>query len=280
MGHDPAYKQLLTLINARGQQWLRNRIELFPMLPAPDHPHLTGLAEIAVAAHICSGLRGTPAPLQTFIRSRFTPDFVGCFLDAFQHGSHPGDGRGTPLFRLLPHDERAQIRLPQMASLAERLALSDGSDPRLLAEAEAFLRAPVPAERLTERDVDTYACVLMLCYRFGAERPRFADARTYGDAFANCLRFAEWAERKGRLMPLAQMCYCLCLIDPDHDVAPMLGDIIASQRPDGSFPDRIGFGTADQGEAALRPTLATLVALHMAVHRRWQHPRPSVPLAA
>ena len=280
MSHDPAYKQLLTLINARSQQWLRTQIELLPLLPAPDHPHAKALAEIAIAAHICSGLRGTPAPLQAFIRSRFTPEFVGRFLCGFRHGSMGDDGRGAALFRLLPHDELAQIRLPKTAPLVERLALSGLSDPRLLAEVEAVLRAPIPDERLTEGHIDAHARLLTLCYRFGAERPRFADARTYGDAFANCLRFADWAKRKGRLMPLAQMCYCLCLIDPDHDVAPLLGDIIASQRPDGSFPERIGFGTTDQGEAALWPTLATLVALHMAVHRRWHNPRPSVPMAA
>ncbi|WP_207100619.1 hypothetical protein [Paracoccus shandongensis] len=276
MPHDLAYKQLLTLINARSQQWLRNRIELWPLLSAPGDPHLADLAEITVAAHICSGLRGSPAPLQTFIRSRFTPEFTRDFLDS-QPGR--GSGSGAAFLRLLPQAELARVHLPE-ASLIERLALSGPSDAGLLAEAEAALRSPIPDERLAEEDIDHYAHLLMLCYRFGAERARFANARTYGDAFANCLRFAAWAERKGRLTPLAQMCYCLCLIDPDHDVAPLLADLIASQRPDGSFPARIGFGTADQDQTAMRPTLAALVALHMAVHRRWHHPRPSLPMAA
>lgn len=279
MPHDLAYKQLLTLINARSQQWLRQRIELWPLLTAPDDPHLADLAEITVAAHICSGLRGTPAPLQTFVRSRFTPEFTRDFIDSLPARSRTGNRSGLGLLRLLPQADTARITLSDMP-LAERLALSGPSDAGLLAEAEAVLRSPIPEERLTEQDIDAHAHLLSLCYRFGAERPRFANARTYGDAFANCLRFADWAVRKGKLTSLAQMCYCLCLIDPDHDVAPLLADLIASQRPDGSFPARIGFGTADQDGAALRPTLAALVALHMAVHRRWHNPRPSLPLAA
>lgn len=278
MSRDPAYKQLLTLISARSQQWLRNQIELLPLLSTADDPHLSDLADIAVAAHICTGLRGSPAPLQTFIRSRFTPDFTRDFIASLQDRP-PAERSGTALLGLLPQAGTGQVSLPGM-SLAERLALSSPGDAGLFAEAEAVLRRPIPEERLTEEEIGGYADVLMLCYRFGAERPRFADARTYGDAFATCLRLADWAGQKGKLTPLAQMCYCLCLIDPDHDVAPLLADLIASQRPDGSFPARIGFGTADQDRAALRPTLAALAALHMAVHRRWHHPRPSLPLAA
>ncbi|MTD98806.1 hypothetical protein GIY56_00725 [Paracoccus sp. YIM 132242] len=270
---------MLTLINARSQQWLRHQIELLPPLSAPGDPHLAAVAEIAVAAHICTGLRGSPAPLQTFVGSRFTPEFTRNFIDGLQCRSGMGQRSGAALLGFLPQADVARISLADM-SLTERLALSGPSDPGLLAEAEVVLRSPIPEERLTEQDIDGYAHVLMLCYRFGAERPRFANTWTYGDAFANCLRFAAWAERKGKLMSLAQMCYCLCLIDPDHDVAPLLGDLIASQRPDGSFPARIGFGTADQDQSALRPTLAALVALHMAVYRRWHNPRPSLPMAA
>lgn len=279
MSRDPAYKQLLTLINARSQQWLRNQIELLPLLSEPADPHLPDLADIAVAAHICTGLRGSPAPLQTFIRSRVTPDFTRDFIASLRERSQTDFRSGAALLCLSPQAGTMRISLPAM-SPSERLALSSDPNTALFAEAEAALRSPIPEERLTEQDIDGYAHVLMLCYRFGAERPRFADVRTYGEAFATCLRLADWAARKGLLMPLAQMCYCLCLIDPDHDVAPLLADVIASQRPDGSFPARIGFGTADQDRAALRPTLAALVALHMAVHRRWHNPRPSLPLAA
>lgn len=279
MPQNPAYNQLLTLINARSQQWLRHRIELWPLLTSPDDSHLADLAGVAVAAHICTGLRGSPAPLQTFIKSRFTPEFTRTFIHSLALQSSEGPRPGSALLGILPQADIAAADLAGLSPI-ERLALSGLTDGALMTWAEAILRRPVPEERLTEQVINSFAHVLTLSYRFGAERPRFASARTYGDAFANCLRFAAWAERKGNLISLAQMCYCLCLIDPDHDVAPLLADLISSQRPDGSFPARIGFGTADQGQAALRPTLAALVALHMAVHRRWHNPRPSLPLAA
>lgn len=279
MPQDFAYKQLLTLIAARAQQWLRNRIDLLPQEEIPD-AQIDDLAEIALAARICTSLRGSDAPLQVFLRSRFGASFTDLFLNRFQN-IKPGHGhRGVAFLCCLPPGHRDPIAASGHLSLPARLALSDGSDARLRSEAEAMLRRPVPDERLDDQVVETFVSVLALCYRFGAERPRFASPRTYGDAFANCLRFADWAQRNRRLLPLVQAIHGLCLIDPDHDVTPMLADVIASQRPDGSFPARIGFGTADQDDAALRPTLGALVALHMAIHSRWHAPRPTVPMAA
>lgn len=286
MSDNPAYKQLLTLIGARSQQWLRNRIELLPQAPQPDPQPLDELAQIAIAAHICTGLRGSTAPLETFLQGRFTSDFLAVFATCFHQAQPTGNWRGVALLRIFPPDgPPCADPLPSLSSssslsLPDRLALSDRFDAAVMAEAEALLRTPVPEERLTEQVIDTYARVLALCYRFGAERPRFANVRAYGDAFANCLRFADWAQRKRRLIPLAQMCFCLCLIDPDHDVTSMLADVMSSQRPDGSFPASIGFGTADQGEQALAPTLAALVAVQMAVHRRWRRSQPILTLAA
>lgn len=280
MPQDIAYKQLLTLIAARSQQWLRQRIELLPQDALSD-TQISDLAEIAVAAHICTGLRGSEAPLQTFISSRFTPQFTDLFLARFQSCKTDHGFRGTALLRCLPPalwcDRISDL---DRLDLSDRLALTDMPHAGLMAEVEAVLCRPVPEERLDDRVVESHAQLLALCYRFGAERPHFASPRTYGDAFANCLRFADWAQRKGRLLPLVQAIYGLCLIDPDHDVSPLLADVIASQRPDGSFPARIGFGTADQDGAALRPTLAAVVALHMAIHRRWRAPRPNLPMAA
>lgn len=260
MSDSPAYTQLLTLIAARSQNWLRQQIDLLDPDSDPQDPVRGLMAEIALTAQVCGGFRGTEAPLQAFLRRRlgsgaglqFSPEWA---LAGWTSGLEPG-------------------------SLPDRLARSGPSDPALLAEAEALLRRPIPDESLTDQAVETYARVLALCYRFGAERPRFARTRTYGDAFANCLRFADWAERRGRLMPLAQMVFCLCLIDPDHDAGAMLADVISSQRPDGSFPLRIGFGTAEGTAAALRPTLAVLLALHAAIYRRWSNPRPGLPMAA
>lgn len=279
MSQNPAYKQLLTLIVARSQQWLRTRLDRMPAAPRTGDPAVAELAEIAVAANICSGLRGTEVPLETFLRSRFTPAFIAELVLDFQDHPSTGGYPGAALFRFLPPPEVMLIDSRGRA-LPDRLALSDPASRELLDEAELFLCRSVPDECLTEDIVDGYARVLALCYRFGAERPRFASARTYGEAFATCLRLADWAQRKGRLRPLAQMCLCLCLIDPDHDASPMLADIIASQRPDGSFPARLGFGTADQDSTALRPTLATLVTLHLAVYGRGRSPGPTLPIAA
>ena len=262
MFHDPPYRQLLTLIAARSQQWLRNRID---DLPALDDAGMQDMGEIALAAHICTGFRGTPAPLQTFIQARLPTDFPVFSVPAWVGSMHGAAGisrRSDPACDAFGRQEPAE---PFKFDLPK---------------AEEMLCSPIREDDISEDIVDTYARVLAACYRFGAERPRFASARTYGEAFSNCLRFADWAQQERRLMPLAQMCFCLCLIDPDHDVAPMLADIITSQRPDGSFPHRIGFGSASQDGTALRPTLATLVALHTAVHRRWRNTKPPVPLAA
>lgn len=268
MTDSPAYAQLLSLIAARSQNWLRQQIDLMD----PDDPSGSLLAEVAVTAQVCGGFRGTEAPLQAFLRRRLgtkaailvSPAWTVAGMTASPAGAEVG----------------AEVGAGPAGGLADRLARHGLSDPAVLAETEDFLRTPVPAERLTDVDVDAYARVLALCYRFGAARPRFASVRTYGDAFANCLRFADWAERRGRLMPLAQMVFCLCLIDPDHDGSAMLADVIGSQRPDGSFPARMGFGTADGTTAALRPTLAVLLALHAVIYRRWRNPRPGLLLAA
>ncbi|TBN43916.1 hypothetical protein EYE42_01990 [Paracoccus subflavus] len=258
MSDSPAYTQLLTLIAARSQNWVRQQINLLDPTSGLDDAADAAVAEIALTAQVCGGFRGTEAPLQVFLRNRL--------------GAGPGP---SPEWLLASRSSGLEP-----GGLPERMMRSGPSDPALLAEAEALLRQPVPDERLTDQSVDTYARVLALCYRFGAERPRFARARTYGDAFANCLRFADWAERRGRLMPLAQMVFCLYLIDPDHDASAMLADVIASQRPDGSFPMRMGFGTAEGTGLALRPTLAVLLALHAAIYRRWSSPRPGLSMAA
>lgn len=279
MPQDFAYKQLLTLIAARAQQWLRNRIDLLPQEEIPD-AQIDELAEIALAAHICTDLRGSEAPLQVFIRNRFSPAFTDLFLNRPQNVKADHQHRGVAFLRCLPSSQRDRIAATGNLSLPARLALTDSLDAQLRSEAEAMLRRPVPDEQMNDQVVETCVSVLALCYRFGAERPRFASPRTYGDAFDNCLRFADWAQRNRRLLPLVQAIHGLCLIDPGHDVTPMLADVIASQRPDGSFPARIGFGTADQDDAALRPTLGTLVALHVAIHSRWHAPRPTVPMAA
>lgn len=276
MLQDSAYAQLLNLIAARGQQWLRNRIEL--MASGPES--LDRLADIAIAAHVCTGLRGAETPLRTFLRSRISDDEFDNLLGRYQNNKLNFANFGDVAFVAASDDFCSSTLASDVQTTAVSPAMTGKPKALLPEQAEAFLRQPIPDDRLDEGMIDTYATVLSLAYRFGAERPRFASARSYGDAFANCLRLADWAQRKGKLLPLVQMIFCLCLIDPDHDVREMLADVISSQRPDGSFPARIGFGTADQEDEALRPTLATVVALHMAIHRCWRTPRPNLRLAA
>lgn len=260
MAYGSAYTQLLTLIAARSQNWLRLQIEVLEPQNEAGGLFAATLAEMFRTARVCGGFRGTEAPLESFLRRRFGP----CPAEL------AAQGRGRP----------DAVPAPGLAGLADRLARMDALNPVLLAEAEAALRQPIPAERLTDGDVIAYGRILALCYGFGARRPRFVRARTYGDAFETCLRMAGWAERKGRLMPLAWMVFGLHLIDPDHDATAMLADMIASQRPDGSFPPRLGFGTTDGTEASLEPTMAVLLALHAAIHRRWNSPPPRLAAVA
>ena len=103
MPYDFAYNQLLTLIAARSQQWLRNQIDLMPQ-DAISGTQIDDVAEIAVAAHICTGLRGTEAPLQAFIRSRSTPEFTDLFMARFQSGKAIRAYLGTAVLRCLSPD--------------------------------------------------------------------------------------------------------------------------------------------------------------------------------
>lgn len=278
MPQNHAYKQLLTLISARSQQWIRNQAELLPVDAVTDE-HIQSLSEIAVTAFICTSLRGHDVPVKTFIESRITPEFVGQFIGRFEEMGIGALSGGYSFLRCISPDDRQKLAVRNLP-LNAMLALSDMPDQELLERVEAELRRPVPYEQTNEQLIESYAELLALCYSFGNQRPRFSNPGVYGDAYANCLRFADWAQEKGRLLPLVQMIYCLCLIDPDFDAMPLLSDVIASQRPDGSFPERIGFGSADQDGRALRPTLGTLVALHMVIYGQRRSPGPLVTMAA
>lgn len=269
MRHEPAYTQLLNLISARSQQWLRGRLEKLAAVDDPDDRDICNLSQIAVAANICSGLRGSPAPLKVAFERQYKPELIDCFLVDYQRNS---------LREGLAGLAGRKTAVPAIDDL-DWPAGGLSEDHALFQLVEKVLRQPVPRAQINDAVIVRYGRLLALSYRHGAARPRFASTKTYGEAFANCQRFADWAHRKGHLAPLALMCFCLCLIDPDYDVAPLLADLISSQRPDGSFPLRMGFGTADQADEALEPTIAATIALQMAVHRRWHTPRP-IPLAA
>ena len=291
MALDASYRQLMQLLCSRGFDWFRRRIEALPDPVPPDAPDLAALALAGRFAPVCSGLRGSPAPLEAFVRLRLTPDLVGSCIGLVERGMRDpapvqtlmaaqglGIGEAAQIPRL--HRALAGIAGDRALDLPTRLALGTRPGPALLDQAESLLRSPMTGQMMEDARIDRFARILMQLYGYGALRPRFGDARAYGEIFLNCLRIADWAESRRRLTPLAQMVFALCLIDPDHDVQPMLAEIIASQRPDGSFPTRIGFGTGDQdlAQAAL-PTIMTLAALHMAIHRRWRQP-PHDRLAA
>ena len=194
----------------------------------------------------------------------------GATADILAAAQGLGIGDGARLHRAVK-----TIRARDDLDLAQRLALQSLPSPDLLARAEEWLRAPMHPRCVTATRADLFGRVLMQLYGFGARRPKFSTPRAYGEIFANCLLIADWAQSGKHLAALAQIVYCIRLIDPDHDIRPWLADVIASQRPDGSFPARTGFGTADQDfEAAGQATIMAVAALHIALYRRWRNPPP------
>ncbi len=286
MALDTPYRQLMQLLCSRGFQWFRHRIEELPDPVPADMRDLTALAQAAHFAPVCSGLRGSTTPLETFVKLRLTPDLVNSCIRLVEGGRRdPGPiqiliaaqglGIGSGRQALDLHRTLARMSGCDELDLPTRIALAGRPRPVLLDQAERLLRTPMPEPLMEDARIDYFARTLMQLYGYGTLRPRLSSPRAYGEIFLNCLRIADWAESRRRLVPLSQMVFALCLIDPDHDVQPMLAEIISSQRPDGSFPIKIGFGTNDQdlSQAAL-PTIMTLAALHMAIHRRWRQPPP------
>lgn len=282
---DSSYEQLMRLLSARGLDWLRQRITDLPDPVTADDTSIDALALTARLAPALSGLRGHKSPLEDIAARRLSRQVVCDAADAVLSGSGSGEQRGLVLAgRLVAGDhplwQLAVLALAQDRDLplADRLAASQGADPHMLSEAEEVISAPVPEEALTASKVGRFACVLIQLYRFGADRPCFSHARIYGAAHANALRFAEWARRQRHVTAMSQMAFCLRLIDPDHDLSDLMAEVIASQRPDGSFPEKAGFSTRDQGlEEGVRPTLASLAALHMAGWRGWSGTREVAP---
>ncbi|MBK4217368.1 hypothetical protein JJJ17_15675 [Paracoccus caeni] len=280
MPHDASYRQLLQLLASRAQVWLRMQVQMLPDPLPDDHPELLRLAAAVPIARACSVLRGCRIPLEGFLEERLTADLIERALRApepRQVGTLLLAGRHLDLD--LARDPRFLATLRTLPDLdpGDRLVL--GGDSSVIGEIEQILRTPIPAERLDDHMVDRFAHLLMLIYDFGAIRPRLSSASAYGDIFANCLRFADWAQAKRRLSPLAQMIFCLSLIDPDHDVAPLLGETISCQRPDGSFPKWIGYGNVDQDlQMGLTPTLAAIAALFIVAHRNWDDPNSASAL--
>lgn len=250
---DTPLVQLQHVLSARAQAWFRYRIEgLADPLPAGD---VAMLCQTAILARACSVIRGSRVPLEAFVAKRLTADVLAGAMAA-----------------AVSADDRALIALAgqldmagdQPDDLALRLALAGTQDADLMPQVEALLTTPIPAEVLTPTHVDLFARVLMQVYDFGARRPRFSAARVYGQIFANSLRFGDWAGQGGHLAALSQVCVCLRLIDRDHDISEPMARLIACQRPDGSYPVRLGYGTADQPiQQAWHPTLMSVIALQI-----------------
>lgn len=260
---DTPLVQLQHVLSARAQAWFRYRIEALPdPLPADDAA-VPVLCQTVILARACSVIRGSRVPLETFVAARLTPDLLKAALAR----TKDADQRALIVIAAqADHDMQAPP-----ADLALRLALTGAQDAALMPAVEALLTTPVPAEVLTTAHVDLFARVLMQAYHHGARRPRFSSARIYGDAFANCLRFADWAQRGGHLSALSQLCVCLRLIDRDHDLSEPMARLIACQRPDGSYPVRLGYGTEDQTiHQAWYPTLMTILTLQITNQRPGQ----------
>ncbi len=260
---DTPLVQLQHVLSARAQAWFRYRIEALPdPLPADDAA-VALLCQTAILARACSQIRGSRVPLEAFVAARLTPAVLAA-----------ARARATDA------DQQALIAMAAQTgcdmgaapvNLALRLAVAGTQDAALMPEVEALLTTPIPAEVLTPAHVDLFARVLMQVYHHGARRPRFSSARVYGDAFANCLRFLNWAEKGNHLAALSQLCVCLRLIDRDYDLSEPMARLISCQRPDGSYPVRLGYGTDDQAiHQAWYPTLMSILALQITGQRPGQ----------
>lgn len=287
MAFDAPYDHLLRLLANRGLAWLRDRIKALPDPLSAYDPALYPLAMAARLVPVLSGLRGMDSPLREIVAHRLDPALAGRAARlVWQRGADPN--RLAPLLaglRVAGHDQPLwQLAMRHVVhhppdDLAEQLALSPSPDEALIARAEELLARPFIVKQPDEAHIDLFYRVLTTLYAFGATRPRL-QPKVFGQAFQNCRNFAEWAVRTGHLTSIAQMITCIRLIDPDHDMSELLSEVIACQRPDGSFPAKCGWSDRPQDFGqAIAPTLAVVVALHLLIYRRWRLPAPA-PLAA
>ena len=270
--------QLMRLLSNRGLEWLRQRIMALPDPCPPDHPELGALAMVAEAAPVLSGLRGRISPIEVIVARRLTPDLVRAGARRVLAGD-----RGPGLVRLMlagglvaRHDPLWHLACEALADddalpLAQRLALSD--DPALMTAAEGVLTAP-PA-RIDAGHVAAVCDLVMQIYRGGSCRPRLSHPRAYARVFDHLLVLADWAGRHRCTASRARTAFALRLLDPEHSIAETTAELIQAQRPDGAFPPRLGYGTADQPFAeAAEATVQVALALHMAAWRRWRGAPP------
>ncbi|MDP5307865.1 hypothetical protein [Paracoccus spongiarum] len=287
---DASYDQLMRLLSARGIEWFRRHVEDLPdPLPADDAATVA-LAQAGRIAPVLSGLRGHPSPLADLVGRRLSATLVrssalrlltGDATDGMTCDGAAGlvlAGRAAAADEPLAALALSALADDPAAALTDRIAARVRPDAGLLAEAEGQIDRALRHLDLDRARIGDLAWLVMHVYAFGAIRPHFSRPRLYGDVFAAMLRASDWACRAGCVTSMAQTAFCLRLIDPDHDIAPILADIIASQRPDGSFPARAGVSSRDQDlGAGTWPTLMVLAALSIAVWRRWRGSAPDLP---
>ncbi|MCF3972947.1 hypothetical protein [Paracoccus salsus] len=275
---DAPYQQLMRLLSVRALEWVRQRVMDLPDPIAPDHPAIGALAGAGLVAPALSGFRGCTSPLEEIASRRMTLPLVQAASEAVLAGRGGSAHRELVVAgRLVAGDDplwqmaRRALTDDTTANVHDRLATRSRDDAGLMEQAEAVVRRPIPDEVVCAAAIDSFARVLMQLYRFGEQRPRLSHPRIYGEAFAKALRFADWARHRGDVTAMSQMVFCLRLIDPGHDVTELMAEVIASQRPDGSFPCKTGYSTADQDfRTGAVPTLAALAALHIAQTGGWQ----------
>lgn len=276
---DASYDRLLKMLASRGLEWLRQHVEALPDPLPSQHPAIPHLSTAAWIGQILSGLRGCKSPLQVIVARRLSPEILSSIARQIaDHETNPSSEVVEAILAaqaVLADDPRYQLARQILTdetpdALADRLRIECPPAEDLLHQAEDFVVAPMPPEALSQAYLERFTMVLMRLYAFGARRPQFSHPRIYGQVFANCLSYVEWARKEQSLIATVQLAFCLRLIDPDYDIAPMLAEVIPYQRPDGSFPARSAYSTECQElDDGVWATLMTVAALHMATYRRW-----------
>ncbi|MFN3525094.1 MAG: hypothetical protein ACK4YU_03300 [Paracoccus sp. (in: a-proteobacteria)] len=273
--------QVMRLLSARATEWLRQHVMDLPDPLPEDHAALPALALAARHAPALTGLMGRPSPVEVLMRRRLTSAHVQAAAQRHLAGrARPWDADliaagamlapGDPLWQLA-HDDLA---FDPAQPLARRLTLAPG--PTLTPLAEAALLAPLPA-RVTVDALAARAETLMALWGYGAHVPRLSHPSRHGQILAQVRHWAVLASDLGCTSLLAQSVTCLRLIDPGHDVGALLSRLFPLQRPDGSFPPMLRQAEAPQDlSQATGPVLSVMLAMHVAVMRRWRGPHPAV----
>ncbi|MDO5647927.1 hypothetical protein [Paracoccus sp. (in: a-proteobacteria)] len=277
-----AYHSLVNVLSARGIDWLQQQITDIDDPQGLDPDALTAMAEVGQVAAVLTGLRGRPSSLQIVASWCLTAPLI---RDAAARVLAGDTDRPWPELvlagRTICHDDpRWQLACQHLSEAMDqplylRLALGDATDlPQM---AEQALTAPLPADP----DPDYcrfYADLLMRFYEFGAIQPRLQHAANVGQMLQSCQRLAQMAVERACTLSLARMIFCIGLVDPGHDVAPLLAHLMNAQRPDGSFAAALqDDGDAPDLHIAIGATLWSCAALHLANLGGWRgQPQPRI----